>query len=335
MKRIYLFYVLIVCAVMAASISCKESSHGNAISTLSPADSGSGTGCRGRNSGIKNGLSSLNLPYPNGTAYTVSQTWNGPYSHYRVGSEHAVDFPMNRGDNVLAVQQGRVMAVKEDSNINCSSNCPHTNYALIDHGGGYYGKYYHFKQNGVTVNVGDLIGNTATQIIGHAGNTGWSTEPHLHFELVDWEENCTVKYGFVENSSSLTPLTVGQSYTSTNTVGASYSPSFISGGVYKNVGILLTNTVSWYRDTSAINIQGNLTSEATSDGYNQVAVFLLDSNMRNVSTPSYFTTGGTFNINYTLPSVSYSVTYYLCVSKSKSANNSYWWDNPPIMVFHI
>lgn len=41
--------------------------------------------------------------------------------------------------------------------------------------------YGHMKQNNVVVNVGDKV--TSGQFIGNSGNTGISTDPHLHFEV--------------------------------------------------------------------------------------------------------------------------------------------------------
>jgi hypothetical protein len=54
---------------------------------------------------------------------------------------------------------------------------------IIDIGGGYYAFYAHLKPGGVKVKLGDKV--KRGQVIGIVGNTGNSTEPHLHFHVSD------------------------------------------------------------------------------------------------------------------------------------------------------
>lgn len=54
------------------------------------------------------------------------------------------------------------------------------NYVIIDHGHGVYSGYAHFSQTHVT--RGQAV--AAGQIIGMSGNTGRSSGPHLHWEMV-------------------------------------------------------------------------------------------------------------------------------------------------------
>jgi hypothetical protein len=54
------------------------------------------------------------------------------------------------------------------------------NYVVIDHGGGYYGWYFHFRSGSVAVSVGQTV--TAGTQIGLTGSSGFSDWPHLHFE---------------------------------------------------------------------------------------------------------------------------------------------------------
>ncbi|MBE6883026.1 MAG: hypothetical protein E7487_00315 [Ruminococcaceae bacterium] len=53
------------------------------------------------------------------------------------------------------------------------------NYVIVDHGGGYTTLYAHATE--ITVSVGQVVnkGDTVCKI----GSTGWSSGPHLHFEI--------------------------------------------------------------------------------------------------------------------------------------------------------
>jgi murein DD-endopeptidase MepM/ murein hydrolase activator NlpD len=57
------------------------------------------------------------------------------------------------------------------------------NYVLIRHGSGEHSLYAHLKQGSVRVAVGQSV--TAGVQIAEAGSSGNSTEPHLHFQLID------------------------------------------------------------------------------------------------------------------------------------------------------
>ncbi len=61
----------------------------------------------------------------------------------------------------------------------CGCGGGYGNYVMIDHGNGKISIYGHLS--GVTVNSGDTV--VAGQLIGYVGSTGYSTGPHLHFEM--------------------------------------------------------------------------------------------------------------------------------------------------------
>ena len=54
---------------------------------------------------------------------------------------------------------------------------------VIDHQNGEYSVLSHFRQGSVVVAVGDTV--VAGQLLGKCGNSGHSSEPHLHYHLQD------------------------------------------------------------------------------------------------------------------------------------------------------
>ena len=57
------------------------------------------------------------------------------------------------------------------------------NHVLIRHANGEHSLYAHLKKGSVRVEVGQSVG--AGVQIAEAGSSGNSTEPHLHFQLID------------------------------------------------------------------------------------------------------------------------------------------------------
>lgn len=57
------------------------------------------------------------------------------------------------------------------------------NHVVIDHGDGVHSLYAHVRRGTAAVAVGDVV--TAGDVIGEVGNSGNTSEPHLHFQLMD------------------------------------------------------------------------------------------------------------------------------------------------------
>lgn len=57
------------------------------------------------------------------------------------------------------------------------------NHVVLDLGEGTYAMYAHVQQGSLKVRAGDEV--RAGQVLGHCGNSGNSTEPHVHFQLMD------------------------------------------------------------------------------------------------------------------------------------------------------
>lgn len=103
-------------------------------------------------------------------------SWFGEIHRFRQNKPHGgLDFIAPRGTSVLAVAAGKVLLTGDNSlhpNLG--------NVVLIDHGGGYQSMYAHL--DAVTVKPGQQV--QSGQAIGTLGNSGRTTGPHLHLELI-------------------------------------------------------------------------------------------------------------------------------------------------------
>ena len=118
------------------------------------------------------------LPYPKGISRLMVQGYKSQFSHR---GRLSLDFKMKRGSLITAARDGVVARVEQSF----SGGGMHKKYlrkanqVVILHSDGSQAYYGHLQQNGVLVNVGDIV--KSGQIIAKSGNTGYSAFPHLHF----------------------------------------------------------------------------------------------------------------------------------------------------------
>lgn len=91
------------------------------------------------------------------------------------------------GADILSAGAGTVVDVVNDLpdlniGVRDQSNLA-GNYVVIQHGPNLYSLYAHMMNNSPAVSVGDQV--AAGQLIGRVGNSGNTTEPHLHFQYMD------------------------------------------------------------------------------------------------------------------------------------------------------
>ncbi len=127
---------------------------------------------------------------------------------------YSIDFLLPVGTELIASKGGQVTKVKADGKKNYSGKNlvrgeeaykNHMNEIEIKHSDGTYASYSHLKNKGVFVKIGDKV--KQGQVIGLSGNTGWSSKPHLDFNV--FKKNYkgrkikTIKFKFKDYSGKL------------------------------------------------------------------------------------------------------------------------------------
>lgn len=120
--------------------------------------------------------------WPTPGAYTLTSEFNESRSYETHGG---IDIGASMGTAIYAANSGTVVS----SNNTCSHYSSGGNWC--DCGGGYGNFVWILHDNGyetiyghmttTAVGTGDRV--SAGQLIGYVGSSGWSTGPHLHFEL--------------------------------------------------------------------------------------------------------------------------------------------------------
>ena len=114
--------------------------------------------------------------------YTIT----GGFGEGRSYESHGgTDIAASIGTPIYAANSGTV--------INSSNDCYHSSAGVgaCNHGGGYGNHVWIQHDNGYQTIYGHMINTVVStgeyvakgQLIGYSGSTGWSTGPHLHFEL--------------------------------------------------------------------------------------------------------------------------------------------------------
>ncbi len=122
------------------------------------------------------------------------------------GKTHSGDGSKNEdyyafGQEIIAPADGVVTYVVDGVHDNVPGEMNRIyvpgNLVIIKHADGEYSLFAHFKQNSIRVKVGDKVNKAQT--IGLCGNSGNSSEPHLHFQMQNtpfFEDEASMKTFF-------------------------------------------------------------------------------------------------------------------------------------------
>lgn len=139
----------------------------------------SGNGADGNRS-VRVVADTIYWPLPEGS-YTITSPFTmriSPVSGQLLAHE-GIDMAAPLDTPITSVYGGVVEEVAENSRSGAYVQIKHTR----SDGTVFHSAYLHQYMNKITVKVGDTV--TAGQVIGAVGNNGWSTGPHLHFEIHD------------------------------------------------------------------------------------------------------------------------------------------------------
>ena len=132
------------------------------------------------------------LPWEIGKTFTISQSNCTDGSHFKGGyNQFAYDVNMPIGTPIVAIRSGIVIKVIEnfidlEPGINDYALVDQANLIKIEHEDGTIADYTHLTLNGALKDVGDNV--VQGEKIALSGNTGWTSGPHLHFQVSQCED---------------------------------------------------------------------------------------------------------------------------------------------------
>ena len=146
-------------------------------------------------------------PVPPANDYLITQAFNGSFSHNSSYNRYAIDIAMPLGTPVLAARSGVVIHKQTEEVLNGldESFKSRANSIAILHADGTIAVYAHLQFRSIRFREGMSV--KTGQVIAKSGNTGYSTGPHLHFEVVSnqnlrWQ---SMPFKFIQEGEIITP----------------------------------------------------------------------------------------------------------------------------------
>jgi hypothetical protein len=179
------------------------------------------------------------LPFQAGKSFKVLASTG----HYRTGNRgvglFAIDFAMPIGTPIVAAREGVVIAVR-DSFPDGNNEDLKENFVFVNHSDGSIGRYMHLTRGGALVRVGQRV--RQGEMIARSGNSGQSTQPHLHFDVQRCGPNMPPNYNALPCGETL-PVTFR------NTVG--HPCGLQAGNSYRALQAPRANSTSEVRESKA------------------------------------------------------------------------------------
>jgi murein DD-endopeptidase MepM/ murein hydrolase activator NlpD len=113
------------------------------------------------------------------------------------------------GTAVVAARNGTVFLV-EDGFTDGTRTAGQENYINILHADGSVAGYVHLTRNGALVELGQSVAQG--QVIGLSGDTGSSSEPHLHFHVQGCDGCASIPVVFRNTRAHPKGLVQGETY---------------------------------------------------------------------------------------------------------------------------
>lgn len=150
------------------------------------------------------------MPFPGDQILPIAQGYHGAFSH--IGNRaYAIDFEMPMNTPVCAARAGIVGDLRDGNESGGEDRiwAKHENKIAILHDDGTIGQYGHLQKD-FLVSVGQRV--ERGRLIAYSGSSGFSTGPHLHFEVwsaVNYSDQKSIPVTFSRFKNRSVPYLVG------------------------------------------------------------------------------------------------------------------------------